>query len=73
MNKFWTMISDLVPATWGVEGFIRINSNGATIADVGGYYWGLWALTGIYFVAALALRAYVSHKPKKLVPSTVDN
>lgn len=72
-NKFWTMVSDLVPATWGVEGFIRINSNGATIADVSSYYWSLWALTGLYFVAALALRAYVAHSPKKSVPSTADN
>lgn len=28
MNAFWTLMGDCVPATWGVEGFIRINSNG---------------------------------------------
>lgn len=57
-SKFWLMVSDLVPATWGMEGLIRINSNGATIADVSHYYWGLWALTGVYFVTALVLRYF---------------
>lgn len=57
-NKFWYMISDLIPSTLGMEAFIRINSNGATISDIGHYYWGLWALTGLYFVTALLLRCF---------------
>ena len=63
-NKFWLMVSDLIPATFGMEGLIRINSNGASLADVSQYYWGLWALTGLYFVTALLLRYFVSRKPK---------
>lgn len=63
-NKFWLMVSDLIPATFGMEGLIRINSNGASLADVNQYYWGLWALTGLYFVTALLLRYFVSRKPK---------
>lgn len=58
-NPFWMAISDLIPATWGVEAFIRIAANGADIADVGRYYWSLWALSGIYFIIALILRAYM--------------
>lgn len=63
-NKFWLMVSDLIPATFGMEGLIRINSNGASLADVSQYYWGLWALTGLYFVTALLLRYFVCLKPK---------
>lgn len=59
-GPFWTMISDLVPATWGMEAFIRINSNGATLADVSHYYHALWALTGLYFVTAVILRYFTS-------------
>lgn len=63
-NKFWYMVSDLIPATWGVEGIIRINSNGATLSDVGHYYWGLWALTAVYFVTALLLRYFTARALK---------
>lgn len=72
-NKFWLIVSDLIPATWGVEGFIRINSNAATISDVSRYYWSLWALTALYFLLALALRAYVSRRPDQQSVSVAHN
>lgn len=59
-SPFWKMISDLVPATWGMEAFIRINSNGSSLADVGQYYCWLWGLTGLYFVTAVILRHFTS-------------
>lgn len=59
-SPFWKMISDLVPATWGMEAFIRINSNGSSLADVGQYYSWLWGLTGLYFVTAVILRHFTS-------------
>ncbi|WP_289752988.1 ABC transporter permease [uncultured Duncaniella sp.] len=57
-NKFWYMISELIPSTLGIEALIRINSNGSTISHLGHYYWRLWALTGLYFVTALTLRYF---------------
>lgn len=59
-SPFWKMISDFVPATWGMEAFIRINSNGSSLADVGQYYSWLWGLTGLYFVTAVILRHFTS-------------
>lgn len=61
-NKFWYMISELIPSTLGMEGLIHITSDGATLSDVGHYYWGLWVLTGVYFVTALLLR-YFADRP----------
>ena len=52
MNGFWTWVGNLVPATWGVEGFIRINSNAATLAEQVKPYTALWILSGIYFLAS---------------------
>lgn len=52
MSKLWTMVGDLVPGTWGVEGFIRINSNSASLAEVSTSYIALWILTGLYMVLA---------------------
>lgn len=52
MNGFWTLVGDFVPATWGVEGFIRMNSNGATLAEQERPYLMLWILAAFYFLTA---------------------
>lgn len=52
MNGLWTWMGNLVPATWGVEGFIRINSNGASLAESARPYMALWILTAVYFLSA---------------------
>lgn len=52
MNDFWTWFSNMVPATWGVEGFIRINSNAATLAESSRPFIAMWILTGVYYLCA---------------------
>lgn len=60
MAPFWKWLSDLVPATFGVEGFIRMNTNGATLAQVSGDYIALWIQAAAYSVIAfLVQRFYV--------------
>ncbi len=48
----WYVVSNLVPSTWGVEGFVRINSNGATIAENAVPYIALWIQVALYSVLA---------------------
>ena len=55
MNGFWRLVGDLIPATWGVEGFIVMNSNGAQLAQESHPYSMLWILAAIYFVMAWIL------------------
>lgn len=58
-SGFWKLVSDFIPSTWGVEGFIRMTSDGATIYDVGYYYKMMWVLSGLYFVtSSLLVYAY---------------
>ena len=52
MNDFYLMLGNLVPATWGIEGFIRINTNGGSLADQATPYHWLWGLTALFFVTA---------------------
>lgn len=52
MPPFWKVVSDLVPATWGIEGFIRMNTNGASLAQVKDPYIYLWIQAGAYFMIA---------------------
>lgn len=62
MNALWKSISDCIPATWGVEGFIRINNNGATLADNAGPFTALWILAGVYCLTAWWVTAWTKHK-----------
>lgn len=55
MNTFLNILSGLVPATWGVEAFVGIASNGATLADMALQYRMLWLLTAAYFIIACAM------------------
>ena len=50
MAPFWKWMGDIVPATWGMEGFININNNGASLAEESHAYHWLWGLTAAYFV-----------------------
>ncbi len=53
MSQLWIWIGSAIPATWGIEGFIRINTNGATLQQSTHPYLMLWLLTAIYFLTAI--------------------
>ena len=52
MDFPWQQLSAFIPATWGVEGFVNINTNSATLSHVSTPYIALWLLTATYFVIA---------------------
>lgn len=47
----WRSIATLLPSTFGIRGFIRINGMGATLSDIRLEYQALWVLTLVYFFA----------------------
>lgn len=55
MSPFWTFISDCVPGTWGIEGFVNINTNGASLEDEIHPFKMLWTLAGIYALTAMLI------------------
>ncbi|MBD5204054.1 MAG: ABC transporter permease [Bacteroidales bacterium] len=59
ITGIWRILSDILPATWGVEGFIRMNSNGADLAQVHDCYRNLWILAGAYMVLAYLVQRFV--------------
>lgn len=64
MGEVWYWIGNLIPATWGVEGFIRINSNAATLAENSTAYIALWILAGVYMLFAWWSTRYVEASQK---------
>lgn len=57
MSRFWRALSDICPSTWGVEGFVKMNSNGASLSQVRHEYTMLWILAVGWNVAG-----YVAQK-----------
>jgi ABC-2 type transport system permease protein len=51
----WRSIAYILPSTFGVRGFVRISSMGATLDDVSHEYMCLWIQSLVYFFATCAV------------------
>lgn len=58
MSPLWRLLAGLVPASWGIQGFVGINSNGATLDDVSTPYLILWAMAVVYFIIAVIVEKW---------------
>lgn len=67
MPGAWQSVAMLFPSTFGVRGFVRLNTMGATLADIRTEYIALWVQTIVYFLAAcLVYRYQVITRDKKM-------
>lgn len=67
MPEVWRLISYLFPSTHGVQGYIKINSAGATLSQVRFEYITLWLLAGFYFIAAsISLHLVVKRESRQI-------
>ena len=46
----------LFPSTFAIQGFVRVNSMGATVTDVAAEVWALWIQVLTYFITACIIR-----------------
>ncbi len=61
----------IVPSSSGVDGFVRIQTMGAMLSEVGVQFRTLWILTGVYFVLACAgMRNVLLRVERKEPPRT---
>lgn len=58
---FWQWLSCLVPSTFGIRGFVRMNTMGALLSDVRVEYIALWVQAVVYFVVT-----YIIYKGEKV-------
>lgn len=67
-------IANIIPSTYGIHGYLQINTMGASIADVWDSFIGLWILSGIYMLTATLMYTWWirNYDPlyKGSVPST---
>ena len=52
---FWKAVSWIFPSTFGINGYIRIQTMGATLTDVLPEYRAFWMQAGIYFLLTFFL------------------
>ena len=55
MPAFWRTVACLVPSTFGIQGFIKMNTAGALISDIAYECKALWIQAAVYFVVAVVL------------------
>ena len=64
---FWKAVGYLFPSTPGIQGFIRINTAGASLNEVAHEYRTLWIQAGIYFITACTIYRYQIMRSRKLI------
>jgi ABC-2 type transport system permease protein len=63
---YWKWISYLFPSTFGIQGFIKLNSMGATLHGISFEYMGLWIQAFVYFLSACLVYRWQIIRSKRL-------
>jgi len=70
IHPFWKMISYFFPSTFGIQGFLKMNSMGASISQISFECMGLWVQAGVYFIFAFFVyRWQIMQSEKKILRS----
>ena len=64
---FWKVFSWIFPSTFGINGFVHINTMGATLGEVAAEYRALWIQTGVYFLTTCLVYRYQIIRSRKLL------
>ena len=65
---FWKVVSYLFPSTFGINGFVRMNTLSADLSQVANEYHTLWLQTGIYFIiTCLVYRWQIITSKKRVI------
>ncbi len=73
MPDFWLWFGDIVPSTWAVQGYVQINSNNATLAEVSRPYTMLWILAAVYMVAAIIVTRFITPARARRISEIPDS
>lgn len=74
MPAFWRYFSYIFPSTFGINGYVRINSMGATLNEVSFEYQALWVQTGVYFLTTcLVYRWQIIQSRKHMIENYLSS
>ena len=70
---YWQGFSWLFPSTFGVRGFVRMNTMGATLHDVRQEYICLWIQVVVYFFVTCAVYRYQIHHTRSNAKQKIND
>ena len=74
MSRLWWLVGDCVPATWMVNGYVLMQTNGSTLYQVQHPYWMLWIQVPVMFVLAYLVERYVNRRRyRSWIAASEDN
>ena len=66
ISDFWKGVSWIFPSSFGINGFVRINSMGALLHDVAFEYKALWIQVVVYFLTSCCVYGYLIRRSERL-------
>ena len=74
MSPLWYVVGDCVPATWMSNGYVLMQSNGATLYQVSHHYWMMWLQVPVMFILAYLVERFVSRRRyRSWIAASEDN
>ena len=74
MSRLWWLVGDCVPGTWMVNGYVLMQTNGATLYQVQHPYWMLWLQVPVMFILAYLVERYVNRRRyRSWIAASEDN
>ena len=74
MSRLWRVVGDCVPGTWMVNGYVLMQTNGATLYQVQHPYWMLWLQVPVMFILAYLVERYVNRRRyRSWIAASEDN
>ena len=74
MSRLWWLVGDCVPATWMVNGYVLMQTNGATLYQAQHPYWMLWLQVPVMFILAYLVERYVNRRRyRSWIAASEDN
>lgn len=59
MVGIWRVLSDILPSSWGVTGFVKMSSNGATLSQISGEYGILWIVSAAWLLLGYLTQRFI--------------
>ncbi len=74
MSRLWYVVGDCVPGTWMSNGYVLMQTNGATLYQVQHHYWMLWLQVPVMFTLAYLVERYVNRRRyRSWIAASEDN
>ena len=74
MSRLWYVVGDCVPATWMSNGYVLMQTNGATLYQVSHHYWMLWLQVPVMFTLAYLVERFVNRRRyRSWIAASEDN